>query len=122
MILDIITNMITTIQEPTARKSRKDYHCDYCYELINKGTKYIHSVYSFDGDIYQFRTHIHCDKICDILNMHDTLDDGVSQSLFQECIIEEYYKLNNVAFEDKSHNNVSFEEMFNFVLNHYKLI
>lgn len=43
-------------------KGRKDYHCEWCGQLIPKGEKHLYRSYIFDGDFNSGRMHLECEK------------------------------------------------------------
>ncbi len=46
----------------TEPKARKQYRCDLCLRIIEKGEKHLKHVGSYDGEFYSMRKHISCDK------------------------------------------------------------
>lgn len=104
--------MIDIISD-TKQKARKDHKCNYCNQPILKGESYHAMVLKYD-DIYQWKSHLRCDKIASKLKMFDYSDEGVTDEYFHECINEAYY---NLTEEDAL--KTSFAERLDFVCNHY---
>lgn len=84
------------IKNPTLTKAKKEHKCDFCRGLIREGEKYMHSTYGYDG-IYDWRSHLNCNYMATRLDMYkqatDCGDEGLTGSMFQEIISDEYYTL-----------------------------
>jgi len=75
-----------TINYPSIVTAIKEHKCDYCLMAIEKGTKYIKSVYKFEGTIYAWKSHSNCQNIAHKLGMFQDCEDGVTSDDFQETI------------------------------------
>lgn len=93
--------------------ARKEHHCMLCNCKIQKGQKYYRQTnresFYFDG-IYDFITHEECWDVALKLNMFDDCDEGLTDSLFDECITQyasdnysddEYKDLINKSYYDR---------------------
>lgn len=67
-------------------KARKQHICDFCGQRILIGEKYMKATY-VDSEIYDWKSHIYCDKLSHTLKMYDDCDDGVTAEYFQEYVI-----------------------------------
>ena len=67
---------------PTARKEHK---CMQCGAIINIGEKYERNTIKYDNQIYDWVSHLECEKVIDLLNMSD-YDDG--EGIDSDCFIE----------------------------------
>ena len=67
-------------------KANKEHRCNFCCEKIRQGETYITSTHKQDGKVYDWKTHIHCSKIADRLNMYENCDEGLTEEGFQETI------------------------------------
>lgn len=71
--------------------ANKEHRCNFCCEKIRKDEKYITSTHKYDGQVYDWKTHIHCNNIADRLRMYDhcqEYDCGVTEEYFQTEINE----------------------------------
>jgi hypothetical protein len=53
--------MATTLSSKE-RIARKEHRCSYCRCIINKGNIYRNSAMLYDGDFYEWKTHLECEK------------------------------------------------------------
>ena len=44
----------------SSHASKKNYHCDYCDRVINKGKKYVRTVGTYDGYFVDAQWHPKC--------------------------------------------------------------
>lgn len=80
-----------TISSQKEVTANKEHRCDFCCEKIRQGEKYITSTHKYDGQVYDWKTHIHCNNIADRLRMYDHCQDddtGVTEEYFQTEINE----------------------------------
>lgn len=49
----------------THPRARKEYHCDWCNELINIQEKHLKRVYVYDGELRSDRMHLECERAMD---------------------------------------------------------
>lgn len=94
-----------TIQHPDIVRAIKEHKCDYCLLPIVKGKTYIRAVYKYEGSIYAWKSHSHCQNIAHKLNMFRDCEDGVTADDFRETIICQHDQIfgdaTNLSFEDK---------------------
>ncbi|MCK4815591.1 hypothetical protein KA005_07470 [bacterium] len=70
-------------------QARKNHTCDLCNGIIKKGELYNCQTNVYDGQIYNFKSHIHCSELAHEYDMYqDTFEDGLSQLDFAEYISE----------------------------------
>lgn len=105
--------------------AKKDHQCDFCHRQIRKGQTYINGVYK-DDSIYNFRTHIECDKLVHELDMFDDAIDGVTADMFHEGVHEAYLDIMRknipkvVQHEVLDHlQRVAFDWKLKSVIKHY---
>lgn len=79
--------MVESIHHET-RKSRKERRCNFCDCMIRKGETYMHSVDKFDGELYEWNTHLHCDSLCSAIWDYVDPDEGMTDYDFQEAVDE----------------------------------
>lgn len=79
-----------TLAYPLEVRAKKQHSCSYCSEKINKDELYFKSTHKSDGEVYDWKSHKHCDKIASILKMFDFAEDGVTQEFFMETINDEH--------------------------------
>lgn len=112
-----------TISHATQTKAIKDHRCNFCCEVIEKGTTYLRSTHSHDGDIYSWKTHEPCAKIAEKLKMYDNVDEGLGSEDFIENIKEEYNQImsdtQNELYESESFTIPKFKDRLLFVINFY---
>lgn len=72
-------------------KARKEYHCNFCLQSIQKKELYTSQINVGDDGIYNWRTHNRCSEIAKKLNMYD-YSGTVNDSDFSDNI--------NDAFND----------------------
>lgn len=72
----------------TERKARKEHICEYCGEKILRGEKYLSAFLKDGGDVWQWKTHLHCDFIANELWRYINPTDGMQQEHFQEGCTE----------------------------------
>ena len=88
--------MVEVVSYPKEVKARKHHVCDFCGQRIMKDEKYLNGTYSFEGDIYSWKTHKHCSKIADRMDMYKTVEysgNGLSGEDFQEIISNKHFEL-----------------------------
>lgn len=66
-------------------KAAKEHNCDLCLETIQKGEIYLLSSMADSGTVENFREHISCGELADILNDGDEID----YDLFHELVMDE---------------------------------
>jgi hypothetical protein len=108
---------MTTITRPTQTKARKKHRCGYCTYHINPNDIYLRSTHTYDGEIYTWKSHVHCNDIADKLNMFDRCDEGLTCDDFIEEIKNEYHNLDPEG--DKLPAKAEFKEYLDFVLSNH---
>lgn len=66
------------------RKARQPHKCDYCCGAIEKGEIYDWSKYVLDGNIYEWRSHLKCEKIVSEIWDYADPDEGMTEDLFHD--------------------------------------
>lgn len=59
-------------------KARKEHRCDFCGYKISKGETYDYSLNKGDGDLYHWRSHVHCAELCSAIWDYVDPDDGMT--------------------------------------------
>lgn len=79
-----------TLSSNKQTKATKEHRCNFCSEKISVGEIYVKSTHKSDGDIYDWKAHVHCDNIATRLKMYDEAMDsgyeGVNDEFFVETI------------------------------------
>lgn len=68
----------------------------------------------YNGMLYSWKSHIHCNELTHLLNMFEYADEGLSADAFQENISEEFMK----RFPDD--DPPQFEDQVKFLYNELK--
>lgn len=114
-----------TLSYAKATKANKDHKCDFCLELIAKGTEYELSVHKGDGGVYSWKTHKHCAELASKLRWYDNCDEGLTTEGFIESLKCEYQDIMhdhyNAEYESKDFKYPQFKEQLSFVLKHHKI-
>lgn len=122
-------NLMETLKPAKDTKAVKDHICGFCNMKIKKGETYIKSTHTHDGEIYDWKTHPHCEWIANTLGMYDFCDDGMTGEDFMESIHEEYKDLmiKLLPGPEKRYtailselNNVMFRHKLGYVIRHYR--
>lgn len=66
----------------TTPVGRKDYRCEWCNEIITKGTKHVARTYIFEGDFQAGRMHDECFDASQKAD-HEDICDGWSPGDFK---------------------------------------
>lgn len=90
------------------QKARKEHKCSFCIGIIKISETYTAQFNKQDGDVYIWKSHIHCEEIASKLNMYDWCDYGLDSDTFQEYINQEFMK-----YEEEKYP--SFEERLKYV-------
>lgn len=69
-------------------KARKEHLCNMCATKIAKGERYEHQTNKCDGRIYEWRTHLHCKKICSEIWDYVDPDEGMTGDDFRDAVKE----------------------------------
>lgn len=104
------------ILSTTTPKARKQHRCDYCYGFIEIGEVYENNSIENDGTVYTWKSHINCQKLAKKLNMfEENRDNGVTEDVFTEYIIEEY----STITEENSTEKIPFSQKLEIVIKHH---
>lgn len=124
--------MVETISPAKEVKARKIHQCNFCAGRIVKSEKYVLSVHSFDGEIYNWRAHTYCDKIANRLEMYKAVENsgcGLSGEDFAEFISNEHFKILIKILPEEKHkeygdiisqlSKVNFRDKLMYVVRYY---
>jgi hypothetical protein len=121
-----------TLRMPKLTKAIKEHRCNFCSIRIPKGDTYMRSTHTYEGMIYEWKSHTWCEEIVNRLKMHESCDEGVTQNDFMEIISDEYHNLTLEllhGIEQKRCNElikqlfeVNFKHKLDYVIRHYKKI
>ena len=70
------------------KKARKDHKCDYCGEVIPKGTKYYWQKNIYDGTFYEWHEHEKCREVASAIWNYADPDEGMDEELFKNTLSE----------------------------------
>lgn len=101
--------MITTFEDKTVI-GRKEHRCDLCGCRIEKGERHRMQRNLFDGAFYVWREHLVCHSVASQLKMYKECDDGLTESIFQELLIDKAVEL------DVEYNNRPYKEVAEDIL------
>ena len=65
------------------RKARKPYFCDYCGGRIEKGEVYHYYKGKYDGRLFDWRSHLSCQRVADAIWEYCDPDEGMGEDEFQ---------------------------------------
>lgn len=66
------------------RVARKKHICNYCGGVIEKGETYDYYKGVFDGDVFEWKSHLACQRVADAIWDYADPDDGMSDQMFQD--------------------------------------
>ena len=75
---------MTETIEVKIRKARKQHICDYCEKPIEKGTLYEWSKNIFDGEFFEWRSHLACAHIASAIWDYVEPDEGMHSDEFHD--------------------------------------
>lgn len=93
--------MIETLKDKLT-KARKGHRCNYCNGIIKKGELYSNTSVVNDGDVYNWKSHLHCYFLAGIQSLFGWTDyncDGITLEDF-EATLEDYYYDHKDEFPD----------------------
>jgi hypothetical protein len=75
----------------TKPKARKKHQCDYCQGIVEKGEIYQRDVFVTEGTVYNWISHLYCEKLSEKMQAHDdyNTNEGVSHGQFEQFVYEE---------------------------------
>lgn len=79
---------MTETIEHKDRKARKMYTCDYCGQKIEKGEVYHYYKGKYDGALFDWRSHLACQRVADAIWDYCDPDDGMNEDQFQDGCAE----------------------------------
>lgn len=79
------------VLKTTEPKARKRHKCDFCHGVIPKGAHYHNSTNLYDGDVWTWKNHKHCQKLIKALGMEE-YEGAISFEIFEESIQTSYYE------------------------------
>lgn len=106
-----------TLSNRIERKANKQHKCSFCLLHIKKGDNYLISVHKNDGEIYNWKSHKHCNDLANKLDMFSDCEEGVTSEDFNIYIDEEYSTISGESFYYK----IPFADKLQTVLSHYKI-
>lgn len=80
------------------RKARKEHQCGYCLSKINKGEIYRDDTLTYEGEIYQWKSHLDCWKVLNYIPYDKEVDCGITQEVFTDALDQWMYD-NNIDDE-----------------------
>jgi hypothetical protein len=90
-------------EQPTAIKEHK---CDYCGFKINKGEKYQKSFNSDEGDVWTWKNHLDCEKLCHDMGMFKEVPEGVSYDCFWNYVFEYFKDYSGMNINEKANEDI----------------
>jgi len=110
-------------------KANKEHRCNFCGDKIRKGETYYSSTHKHDGEVYEWKTHVHCANLADRLKMYENCDEGVTEDDFQETIhhfhddlmIEQFPQVEIQKYSDviQQLRHVNFRYKLMYVIRHF---
>ena len=111
-----------TISDSKEVKARKEHRCNFCNERITIDTKYMKSTHIYDNQVYDWKTHKHCNKLATRMDMYEYCDEGVTMDDFMETISCKHSDiLIGQITEDDRPKFGDIIQQFNWVLFRHKL-
>ena len=105
--------MVETI-EHLNRKARKPYSCDYCGQTIEKGEVYDYYKGKFDGYLFDWHSHLSCQRVADAIWNYCDPDDGMDEDQFQDgcCEVCQRFICPDCEEWDKEYEECNKDESF----------
>ena len=67
--------------------AKKDHVCQFCGGVIKEGERYNRTTISYDGDVYDWKSHLHCLELTANLDMNRFCEDcGLTEEGFEAAI------------------------------------
>ena len=81
--------MMPELLRSEIRTARKPHTCSLCGEEIKTGEQYGYDTYKFNGEVYDWKTHMECDAVSSLLWDYVDPDDGMTSDDFLDasCIV-----------------------------------
>lgn len=96
--------MIEVLSRCTVR-ARRPHVCDYCGHVIAQCEQYSRACNKFDGRLYTWRSHLHCDRLASALWDYVDPDEGMDMYTFRDAVqtvMAEHYCPGNCPLWDKN--------------------
>lgn len=106
----------------TKPKARKDHRCDFCNQIIPKGSVYEKDTYIGDDGLYRWKNHVYCRELAAKLKWFEDWDEGLTGDGFREGVFEEYKEIMTAEGFYSIHTPITFQERLDKVLKHYGLV
>lgn len=84
--------MIEMLSTCTVR-ARRPYVCDYCGHAILRGEQYVRACNKFDGRLYTWKSHPHCDRLASAVWNYVDPCDGMDAYTFRDAVQTVMYEL-----------------------------
>ena len=68
--------------------ARKEHKCDWCEKLISKGEEYERQKFKYDGEFFEWHTHLACSRVASAIWDYADPDDGMDSDQFDEYCAE----------------------------------
>jgi hypothetical protein len=68
------------------RTARKKHNCDLCGGVIEISEEYRVQTNKYDGDIYNFKTHLHCEYLASHYDMYSECHEGLNADIFSDIM------------------------------------
>ena len=122
-----------TLSSPKETKARVQHYCDFCNEKISINETYLKSTHVNDGSIYDWKTHKHCEKLAQTLNMYKQCNEGVTMDNFMEFVSDKHSEILRSLLPNNGHHSnyddiilqlryVPFYDKLWFVIRHFNRI
>lgn len=84
--------MVEVLSTCTVR-ARRPHVCDYCGHVILRGEQYVRACNKFDGRLYTWKSHPHCDRLASALWDYVDHDEGMDAYTFRDAVQTVMYEL-----------------------------
>ena len=75
------------ILKETNPVAKKDHVCQFCGGVIKEGERYNRATISYDGDVYDWKSHLHCLELTAALDMNQYCEDcGLTEEGFEDAL------------------------------------
>lgn len=102
------------------KKSKKIHTCNFCGLKIGLNKPYIYDVCVQDGDMYIWKSHIHCTTFCEKTDLYKKTDNYITSDDFVELVRQTFHSICELDKDAKLYN-YTFEKMLHAVLYDYKI-
>ena len=77
---------MTTLSSKVETKAKQEHRCSLCMDKIKVNEVYLKTVFIFEGDICNWKTHKHCETLAVRLKMYEDCEDGLGCDEFFEYV------------------------------------